>query len=504
MALRCEEWNIDDDAPSELVLSELLVEEGTLLSENWYYSTEIKILCPQLIYNILFLFLDDWSTIRVVGNGILYFLLLISSYYLCVQINKKNVFPILGIFLLSPISLFWFNYTLYGAFYIPCIMISILFVALNFHFINTDIKYKKYLICIFGGLLSFFTGLGGLRQLLLLYIPLVIAGLIVVLVDLYKEPVKEWINQKQVKFFVYTLIMSGFAFFGVLVNSSYLSKKYSFVQYESIMYTSIQWERILDVLEGLITTFGYKWGRPIFSVVTFHNLLAVVFALATIVSIIYLLKRIVDLSYEKKIMICFYVVALLIFTALFVVTDMTYAENYAYPIIVFTIPVIAIFWQEAGISTKLKKFIYVVAAITLVLNALLVYDEYKTVDSTEDLREIVSLLQQEGYYNGYSNGWDCGNSLTELSDGSIEVWVLDQIDNYKSDVYGLDRILLWLQKKSHTTEVPSGRVFLVFSLSDAEGYPIIERMDEEHLIYTSQDHVVYGYESYDELIEGIQ
>ena len=41
---RCGTNFIDSDMSSELVLAKLLSEQGGILAENWFYSTEIKVL----------------------------------------------------------------------------------------------------------------------------------------------------------------------------------------------------------------------------------------------------------------------------------------------------------------------------------------------------------------------------------------------------------------------------------------------------------------------------
>ena len=35
-------WIVDSDLASEMILSDLLNKEGTIISHNWFYSTELK------------------------------------------------------------------------------------------------------------------------------------------------------------------------------------------------------------------------------------------------------------------------------------------------------------------------------------------------------------------------------------------------------------------------------------------------------------------------------
>ena len=36
-------WIVDSDLASEMVLADLLNQEGSIISTNWYYSTELKV-----------------------------------------------------------------------------------------------------------------------------------------------------------------------------------------------------------------------------------------------------------------------------------------------------------------------------------------------------------------------------------------------------------------------------------------------------------------------------
>lgn len=61
---------IDSDMSSELVLARLLADEGSLISKNWFYSTELRVLNTQLVFMPLFLVFDNWHTVRVLGTAL--------------------------------------------------------------------------------------------------------------------------------------------------------------------------------------------------------------------------------------------------------------------------------------------------------------------------------------------------------------------------------------------------------------------------------------------------
>ena len=43
---------LDSDMASEMVLADLLNREGGVLSQNWYYSTELRVFCQQLLFKL--------------------------------------------------------------------------------------------------------------------------------------------------------------------------------------------------------------------------------------------------------------------------------------------------------------------------------------------------------------------------------------------------------------------------------------------------------------------
>ena len=59
---------LDADMASEQLLANLLAQEGGVMSTNWYYSTELRVLNTQLVMAPLFRLFTSWHTVRVVGS----------------------------------------------------------------------------------------------------------------------------------------------------------------------------------------------------------------------------------------------------------------------------------------------------------------------------------------------------------------------------------------------------------------------------------------------------
>ena len=48
------------DDSAEMILAEQLSRESEILSPNWYYSTELRVLNTQIVMSLLFRFSHDW------------------------------------------------------------------------------------------------------------------------------------------------------------------------------------------------------------------------------------------------------------------------------------------------------------------------------------------------------------------------------------------------------------------------------------------------------------
>ena len=96
---------IDSDASSELVLANHLAENGGILTADWGYSTELRVLNTQLVYAPLLKIFSDWRMVRFFGALILQ-AILVGSYYVFTKATgiSKKIFCISAGLCLLPIS----------------------------------------------------------------------------------------------------------------------------------------------------------------------------------------------------------------------------------------------------------------------------------------------------------------------------------------------------------------------------------------------------------------
>lgn len=122
---------LDSDMASDMIYADLLRQEGSLLSSNWYYSSEIRILSNHLFFTPLFYLTRDWHLVRFLGTALSYVLLLLSLWTVTRQVGLRRWFPLIGAALLLPLSIAYTHYSLVGTFYMPHHILAFFLFALT-------------------------------------------------------------------------------------------------------------------------------------------------------------------------------------------------------------------------------------------------------------------------------------------------------------------------------------------------------------------------------------
>lgn len=171
---------LDSDMASELILGNRLATNGGILDDGWYYSTELRVLNTQLIYKLFFVLLGDhWHLVRVCSIAVFLLILLAMTWYFLWNVGMKQnmIFWITGT-LIWPFANLYALIVLCGAYYIPHITINFGIIALMLHFCRMkdkrDGRCWSAILVLF--LLSFAGALGGVRQMMLSVVPLIITG----------------------------------------------------------------------------------------------------------------------------------------------------------------------------------------------------------------------------------------------------------------------------------------------------------------------------------------
>lgn len=479
-----------DDA-SELVLGRLLADEGGILSKNWYYSTELRVLNTNIFYKLFFMLTDNWRHVRLLAYMCMYALLILAYLIMSKAYRINRYAGLFGIFLMIPLSGEYYTFVLKGAYYLPHITISFVILALSQFFVKKKGKLK-IIILGFSVVLSLLAGLGGARQILILYIPLLLAALIGIIIRKSSD---------EKKYIVFAVVNFIAGIIGYEINTKILSQQYSF-QVWDFSFTGISFSRIEQVLNGILYVFGFTTAS-VFSFSILKNIIAVSWVILTIYAIIYAIKNAKRVIFEYFSISIFTAVACSIFLLLYFFSNIHFENRYWLLITVLSFPLAAAFFNELEAKRTFINATVIIFVMFCCICGIQYYKENWKTDSTYELRQISEIAQNQGYATGYASFWNA-NVLTELSNGKIDMydWINtgDSSNQNMRDLKDVDQTFTWLQLKRHDYERPKGKVFILFSKQEAQTNNWKWNLKEEDLIYYSDSYVAYGYENYNVMV----
>ena len=423
---------LDGDDTAEMVLANLLSKEGGILSHNWFYSTELRVLNTQIVMSLLFRAFDNWLVVRTLGTGILVCILVMSYLFMCSRIPEGDQLKKWAPAILLPFSYVYQDIVLYGLYYIP--HISIIFISLGLLLSKKERRTRIDVILLL--LLAFGAGLGGVRIPAVGYAPMFLAVLVIYLGNHDKK----------------TLMLSAAACaatgIGFLINTFILSRQYTYMSHDYVTLSGPNINLAKEVFKNTIQFFGGD--RPGFSI----SGICACSGLLLFLSVTYLFATVIknwtDISDQLRIVILTFLTSWFItaFTAVF--TTNGWANRYVIMPCMGFIPVIAI-----GISLQKKEFRKyvkcIIVACLLICSIFQVY-VFKSSDKLRYVRPAYKYILDSGMTFGYST-WEVGDVLTEITNGRIHMC---KIQNFES-LWRWN----WLMEKDYMKYTQSGPVFLL-------------------------------------------
>ena len=497
-------YTLNSDASSELVLAKHLADQGgAIMSKNWYYSTEIKFLCDQVVYELLFFLTDNWRAVRLGGTLLLIALLLVSLYYFCRSTGIKKSFPLLGALVLLPLSRSYFDYALKFSYYIPYVATGLVVMGAALQFAGEEGK-RRYIPFLLALLLSVSAGILGFRLLLTLYIPLVLAVLLYL-----------WLNRAPAgsgKLVKSAGLLTAAALIGCLINQTVIVKQYTFHDYTTLNFTAFSLNGLERTLAGLMNILGYRSGEPVFSKALLPSALSGLLLLLCLYCCGYIIRHRERFSPAQQIAAYYYPAAILSLCLLYCLTDMQYMSYHSIQATVQGFPLLFMCFGRKELFGKAGRRIILGLMSLALLCGALHYNDMRKEDDTRALREAAQFLAQSDYKQGYASFW-IGNLAAELSNGQADIWVWNDIG--LAELSDPDDIVTWLQSKDHD-QPPEGKVFILLTANEAYYCNFTRAFREENVIFTTagyepgavDEYIIYGFDSYEEMrslfMEGVK
>ena len=458
-------WIIDSDLAGEMVLADLLNKEGGLLSTNWFYTTELRVFHLQWFYRLgLLLFPQNWHAARVFAMALVLALLAAAGLFFTRAAGMGRAGVWCTAALLWPFGFWYLFLCLYGGYYLVYIIFSLLTLGAVLCLRQKLPLAGTLFWLVFGALLGLMSGLNGVRQLMVLYVPLVTALLAVTAVQIHAGPsvtLREAVRAHPQSFRMLgsALLFAACSAAGYLVNLVVLTKNHRFVAYDTM-----SWHRepmsLPAAWRDFLLQFGYRGDQPLFSFTGIASGLGLLLGIAVLAALVRLGLCFARLELRHQVVAAFTLSGLLI-QALVLCYLGPYEPNYWLPFLPFGLAALLLAVQTAPLRLRGARPL-AAAALALCLSvcsAATVQEELaQPLRGQPGLDTVVAWLEERGYTGGYAYFWT-SQAVTELSSGQIEMWTVKDTN---------DELYQWLQQSDHLDRLPQAPCFMLFDLWKGE------------------------------------
>ena len=492
-------WIVDSDLASEMILSDLLNKEGTIISHNWFYSTELKVVNLQWFYRLgLLIFPNDWHLARTFGMAITLALFAAAMLFFvkCAGLGRTGLWMV-GT-LLWPFGQHYLVYAIYGGYYLVYTFFYMLVLALVLRSLNADKKHcalQWVLACV----ITAVAGMNGVKQLMVFHAPLCLAAAILLVLALHSCGKSDWkaalgACRKEVRLLAASLVTAVAAAAGYFVSNAVLSRMYDFKSYNFIVWNRDEdWFTLDRILMDFFHEFGYENGSGVFHFGGIAAAVGLLLGCWMFFCIVRLLLRLDKLERNDKLLV-------LLLVAMLAVCGVAYTYFHEY-YLYFWLMNMPVAIAVMAVEIKTEDFhilgarqllgVGLAACFTLCAVSTVRQEQEHPYLAHKGLNTAAEWLVDNGYTQGYSTFWN-GNAMTELTSGKLEVWTLQSLDR--------DDVPNWLQPKSHLTTDPEHPFLLIDTETDgpAENAKLIQYGDCTE-VYNDGRYVVYDFADADAL-----
>ncbi|MCR4788797.1 MAG: hypothetical protein K5888_09425 [Lachnospiraceae bacterium] len=485
---------VDGDMAGEMILADLLNKEHDfLLSDNWYQATEIHVFFMQIIFRpILLIWPNNWHMVRVVSMVIIYAINLAGYFFMMKQTGIKRPAVWSAGALMWPMGMWRLFLGLYGGQYLVYdfftfyILGLILYLYNNFcpikglrdNTISVDAAASKekggfavgYIIAaVILAFLSFAGGANGVRETMMLFMPICLGVVIVIIRHLFAK--KDMTSWKEVfesekplaRLFSWIAFATFFNLAGYGFNLTYLMKRYTFQKNTDMVWAeSFSFKAVLDSMAQFFGLFGYEGDTEFFSIAGICSAAGIVLALVIIFVIVRLFVNQEKLNLVQEIIFMTFVSGMIACSFVFGLMESMNEPRFWTPFMCFGIMLFELEWEteEVGIP-NLKRIIALLVSLCIIVASFgTVKSELESPHRGKSkYKTLATFLEENNYTQGYALFW-IANPVTELTSGRVVVRPLIYMDSFE--------MMAWSNRVDYVNSYPEGDVFVVF---DKKGYP---------------------------------
>ncbi|MCD7992100.1 MAG: hypothetical protein LUK37_10130 [Clostridia bacterium] len=495
---------INSDMSSEMVLAKQLAEEGKwMLSDNWYYSTELRVVNTQLISAFIFRFTDNWQLVRALTAIILYLICGGAVAFLGKSLKWRGwTIFLCELLMLIPYSGEYLNIVQFSCFYYPHIIL--MFFALGVFFYSE----KKMVCVLYWLIISFLMGLGGLRYLLILHIPAACAGLSLLIkekesYDFLSYPTKgniEKILGLNEAHHVAVIISGGvMAGVGYIVMEKLLRKRFIFQSFYDLSYLNFgeKGESVFGifgkVIMGIPEIMGFKYDVRLMSAQGLLNVLILFLVLVILICVSVQVKRVFfnkdrlgsskRNNYTSDFILLQFLFSFLANLFIFVFAG-NYTSRYWILVLIWLIPLLAGFMNGIERASNLFRLYIISIIVYALVNGAVVLNDAIKHNNSENRNAVNQYLMDQNINVGYSTFWNA-NVTTEMTNGEIKILPI----NSESDLV----IYKWLTPRDfyYDDRQIDELSFILLSRQEAEQVQDIPLYQNGQIGYMDSSFVVY-------------
>lgn len=482
---------LDSDMASEMVLASLLNREGGMVSANWYYSNELRVFCQQLLFKLgLWIFPDHWHAARMLAQALLSVLLAAAYLYFAYGAGLRKSAPLAAGVLLCPFGFWQMFWGVFGGYYFVHMIFVLLSMGLLVRVAWPGGSLRRTWLRIAAlAIVGFCAGINGIRILMNLYVPLIVAGMAVLAVRVHRAPLGKpplCVPEVRVLASAGAVFISSVA--GYLINITVLAARYHFRSYNGRIWTNLNVDLLLERWSDFLVLFGYQVDGfqrtlsgtvPLFRPIGLLNVASFVLMGALLFSTGFLIRRHAQLKGQHGLILGVFLSCMIVDGIAFSCLNDSQDVNGGYwlPVVPLAVAVVSAAGQNIPLRLAHARKGLAVCALAMVVccsTATVMRFIKNPPRADRHLVEVSDWLVEQGYTQGITTFW-YANVLTELSNGRIEMWTVNSMETLEPH----DK----LQETDHVL-LPSGRIFVL--INPYEEVSRLPYYDEAHIVYADE------------------
>lgn len=491
------QW-IDSDDASEMVLAHQLAGEGGLISRNWYYSTELRVLNTQLVLAPLCRIFSSWHTVRIIGLAVLMGLVTASFLYFArgAGLGRWGLWAAPMLWL--PLSGAYAQYVFQNLGYIPYMIYAFLTFGLLFRLCRALPGARRKAQAAALALLSFGVGLGGVRELIELYLPLAGALALLALLELRAKGIlpdfsggfKALRGLNAAPALGWSLLALAGAAAGLACNHLVLPRWFAFGEFDDLHFTPFSWSNAHAMLGDLPGLFGFVDGAPAVSAAAPGNLFSLVLCAGSFWAAAHILRRPAGFARPAVVLSAFFYVSLAAHALLFLFTDMYYTARYNMLTVLLFLPILAFCAQKLQkISAPAAAAALAVFVAGMLCIAAAQYGDMLATHRNGGRQAAAAWLTENGYEAGYATFWNA-NVLTELSNGQLQMLTVGRYGEPTVQSMEAFDLYDWLRRRDADTAPRPQNAFVLLSNEELERYAQVSWVQAAPPVYAADGYTV--------------